>query len=62
MKYLQSTVIIAFLFATIAANAQYQKTIDKAEEQYEVGNYSAAGKLIAKTQKKVTKNHKSPKQ
>lgn len=55
MKYLPFIISAAFLFSSLFTNAQYQKSIDKAEEKYEVGDYSGARKDIAKMQKKATK-------
>lgn len=57
MKYLQFITTAALLFSITTVDAQnsYQKAIDKAEEKYEVGDYSGAGAGIAKMQKKATK-------
>lgn len=37
-------------------NAQYQKSIDKADDKYESGDYASARKEIAKLKKKATKS------
>ncbi|MEQ9403023.1 MAG: CHAT domain-containing tetratricopeptide repeat protein [Cyclobacteriaceae bacterium] len=55
MKYIQFTITAACLFTAIHVNGQYQKSIDKADEKYEVGDYTGARKDIAKMQKKATK-------
>lgn len=56
MKYLQFIILIACLLIGSTTQAQYQKAIDKADEKYEVGNYSGAYAEIDKLQKKVLKN------
>jgi len=55
MKNLQFIIVGVCFLAATTANAQYQKAIDKAEEKYEVGNYSGAAADIAKMLKKTTK-------
>ena len=55
MKNLQFIITAICVMLAISASAQYQKAIDKAEEQYEVGNYSGAISGILKMQKKATK-------
>ncbi|MEP1093842.1 MAG: CHAT domain-containing tetratricopeptide repeat protein [Cyclobacteriaceae bacterium] len=55
MKNLLFILAIACFCIAIPAKAQYQKSIDKAEEKYEVGNYSGASSDIAKMLKKTTK-------
>ena len=55
MKNPQFTVLVICLFIAFSSKAQYQKAIDKAEAQYEVGNYSGAISGILKMQKKATK-------
>ncbi len=46
---------VVFILMAVTATSQYQKIITKAEEKYDVGDYSAAGKLIASMKKKVAK-------
>ncbi|MEO9869355.1 CHAT domain-containing protein [Ekhidna sp.] len=63
MKYLQSALVVLMLFCATIANAQYQKYIDKADDEYESGDYSSARKLIEKKVKnKSTKSlgYKNP--
>ncbi len=55
MKNLQFITAVVCFLIVVTANAQYQKAIDKAEEKYEVGNYSGAASDIAKMLKKATK-------
>ncbi len=55
MKNLQFITFIICLFIATSTNAQYEKSIDKAEAKYEVGDYSGASKEIAKMLKKATK-------
>lgn len=55
MKYLQPVLVFAILACSITVSAQYQKSIDKADANYEVGNYSKARKDIAKMKKKASK-------
>jgi CHAT domain-containing protein len=55
MKYLQSALVCMVLLFSITSTAQYQKSLDKADANYEVGEYSKARKDIAKMKKKATK-------
>lgn len=55
MKYLQSALVCMVLLFSTSIAAQYQKSIDKAEANYEVGDYAKARKDIAKMKKKATK-------
>lgn len=55
MKYIQYALVCIALICFSASHAQYQKSIDKAEAEYQSGDYSSARKQIAKMQKKVLK-------
>ncbi|MFK7953906.1 MAG: CHAT domain-containing protein [Ekhidna sp.] len=55
MKYLPSILVCSLLIMGSTLSAQYQKKIDKAEESYEVGDYSKARKGILKVKKKAGK-------
>lgn len=55
MKYLQLTAIIVCTFLSTTVFGQYEKSVAKADEKYEVGDYSGAYSEIAKMQKKATK-------
>ena len=55
MKYLQFIITGLCLTFAFATHAQYEKSIEKAEIQYELGNYSGARSIVAKMQKKATK-------
>ncbi|MCP4457050.1 MAG: CHAT domain-containing protein [Cytophagales bacterium] len=52
---LMSLLTIAFLFAGAGAFAQYDKSLDKADEAYIVGDYAKARKAIEHMQKTVNK-------
>lgn len=54
MKYIQSTLVCIALLCSQAATAQYQKSIEKADEKYEVGDYSSARRQIENLKKKAT--------
>ncbi|MEQ9468507.1 MAG: CHAT domain-containing protein [Ekhidna sp.] len=56
MKYFQSAIVVALMLCVGTANSQYQKYIDKADEEYESGDYSSARKQIEKLEKKATKS------
>ena len=55
MKYIQYIFVCIALLSISTTHAQYQKYIDKADEEYNSGAYSNARKQIDKMQKKVTK-------
>lgn len=55
MKYLQPALVCMMILFSITATAQYQKSLDKADANYEVGEYSKARKDIAKMKKKSSK-------
>jgi len=56
MKYFHSALLVVLMLFATVTNAQYQESIDKADEKYEVGDYSSARKIIAKLKKKATKS------
>lgn len=56
MKTLQSFIIVILMLVASTTYAQYQKSIDKADAKYEVGDYSSARKEIEKLKKKATKS------
>lgn len=56
MKNFQSAIVVVLLLCFNVTNAQYQKSIDKADDKYESGDYSSARKEIAKLKKKATKS------
>lgn len=53
--YKITTLCIVFLLGSFAGHAQYQKYLDKAEAEYQVGKYADAMKTIAKMKKAVAK-------
>lgn len=55
MKYMQYLFVCIALLCSTLVNAQYQKSIDKAEDKYQSGDYSSARKEIEKMKKKATK-------
>jgi len=56
MKYIQYTLVCIVMLYSTLTSAQYQKSIDKAEELYQVGSYASARKEIAKMKKKANKS------
>ena len=56
MKYLQAAIVVGLMLCVNTTQAQYQKYIDKADSEYESGDYSSARKLIEKLKKKATKS------
>ena len=56
MKYTQYILICIGLLFFSTTNAQYQKSIEKADEKYQSGDYSSARNEIAKMKKKATKS------
>ncbi|MEO9482184.1 MAG: CHAT domain-containing tetratricopeptide repeat protein [Ekhidna sp.] len=56
MKYFQSAILMALILCNNVAGAQYQKSIEKADEKYESGDYSSARNQIETMKKKVTKS------
>lgn len=56
MKYFQSALVVLLMLCVNVANAQYQKYIEKADEEYNSGDYSSARKQIEKLEKKATKS------
>ncbi|WP_370089890.1 CHAT domain-containing protein [Ekhidna sp.] len=56
MKNFQSAIVVILMLCFSVTNAQYQKSIDKADDKYESGDYSSARKEIAKLKKKATKS------
>ena len=56
MKNFQSAIVVILMLSFSITNAQYQKSIDKADDKYESGDYSSARKEIAKLKKKATKS------
>ncbi|GAB4238083.1 MAG: hypothetical protein Tsb0034_13480 [Ekhidna sp.] len=55
MKYIQYILVCIALLCCQNTTAQYQKYIDKVEEEYQSGDYSSARKQIEKMQKKINK-------
>lgn len=55
MKYFQSAMVVVLMLCVTITNAQYQKYIEKADEEYEDGDYSSARKQIEKLKKTATK-------
>ena len=56
MKYFRSALVVVLMLCITVTQAQYQKSIEKADEKYEYGDYSSARKIIAKLKKKATKS------
>lgn len=56
MRYLFLTLLALLLSLPKSATAQYQKYVDKAEEEYQDGDYSSARSQIEKLKKKATKS------
>lgn len=56
MKNFQSAIVVILMLCFSITNAQYQKSIDKADDKYESGDYASARKEIAKLKKKATKS------
>lgn len=56
MKYLQSALVVILMLCSTISVAQYQKYIDKIEDEYKSGDYSSARKQIEKLKKKVSKS------
>jgi CHAT domain-containing protein len=54
-KTLRTGLAVIALFSLSLAQAQYQKSIDKAEGYYDIGDYAKAAKELDKLQKTVTK-------
>jgi hypothetical protein len=46
---------VLFCFLSLATSAQWTKSLDKAKEAFESGNYEQASTIIAKTKKKASK-------
>ncbi|MEQ8628384.1 CHAT domain-containing tetratricopeptide repeat protein [Ekhidna sp.] len=55
MKYFQSAMVVMLMLCVTITNAQYQKYIEKADDEYEDGDYSSARKQIEKLKKTATK-------
>ena len=55
MKYFQSAIVVVLMLCFTITNAQYQKYVEKADEEYEDGDYSSARKQIEKLKKTATK-------
>lgn len=56
MKYFQYAMVVVLMLCVSVSNAQYQKYIEKADEEYEKGNYSGARNQIEKLKGKATKS------